>query len=89
LAKVDSYIFAAGGRYPLSPSVFVQAVAKDVSRETGSFPPLDDLTRLFACPACGDDRTLVQETEDQLTCRTCGRHYARRDGIWDFKEPVG
>lgn len=89
LAKVDSWIFATGGRYPLSPSVFVQAVAQAASQAIGTFPPSDDLTQLFACPDCGEDRTLVQDNPERLTCRTCGKHYAKRDGIWDFKEPAG
>jgi SAM-dependent methyltransferase len=88
LAKMDSWLFGAGGRYPLSPSVFVQAVAKDVPRETQDVPAGAELADIFACPACGEERTLVQDDPLRLTCRTCGKQYAKRDGIWDFKEPI-
>ena len=49
---------------------------------------ITDLTELFSCPACGGDRTLILEHETQLTCRQCSRQYAKRDGIWDFKESL-
>jgi len=49
---------------------------------------ITDLTELFSCPACGGDRTLILEHETQLTCRQCSKQYAKRDGIWDFKESL-
>ncbi len=88
LAKVDSWLFATGGHYPLSPSVFVEAVAIDAPRDTVDFPASNDLAGIFVCPTCGEDRTLVQEDPMRLTCRTCGKQYAQRDGIWDFKDPI-
>jgi SAM-dependent methyltransferase len=47
-----------------------------------------DLTQLFSCPACGGDRTLTLEHETRLSCRQCSKQYAKRDGIWDFKESL-
>jgi len=67
-----------------------------VSKNTGSTNiengiernKLADLTELFSCPACGGERTLTLEHETQLTCRQCSKQYAKRDGIWDFKESL-
>lgn len=101
LAKVDSWLFGPGGSYPLAPSVFVQlAAAKGSDAQTfkgqltkdaetnGSTNKNIDVTDLFSCPACGGDRTFVQEHETQLACQQCSKQYAKRDGIWDFKEPL-
>jgi SAM-dependent methyltransferase len=85
LAQVDSWLFDLGGRYPLAPSVFVQLEVQDgdpapAAGDTG------DLTDLFACPACGNDRTFDRAGETALTCRSCRATYVQRDGVWDFKD---
>jgi ubiquinone/menaquinone biosynthesis C-methylase UbiE len=99
LAKADSWLFGPGGNYPLAPSVFVQLAAekgsdpfagrlyKDVETN-GTANRNVDLTDLFSCPACGSERTFVQEHEAQLVCQHCSKRYAKRDGIWDFKESL-
>jgi SAM-dependent methyltransferase len=91
LAKADSWLFDLGGRYPLAPSVFVQAEVKphQPSNEA-SLPKNDctDLTDLFSCPACDSDRTLTLEHEAQLICQRCSKRYSNRDGIWDFKDSL-
>jgi len=91
LAKVDSWFFGAGGRYPLAPSVFVQVEAEQKSGEPNPHRDsadldLADLTSLFSCPACGEERTLQVERETQLSCQSCSKQYVKHDGIWDFKE---
>ena len=40
----------------------------------------------FACPECG--QPLPQAVDDLLPCAGCGRSWAKRDGIYDFKEPI-
>jgi SAM-dependent methyltransferase len=86
LAQWDSWLFEAGGRYPLAPSVFVQLRVP----QTDAAPEAeDDLLDLFACPACGGDRTFAWAEEAVLVCRACDTHYAKHHGIWDFKEPAG
>jgi SAM-dependent methyltransferase len=89
LAKVDSWLFGPGGRYPLAPSVFVQVEAEQTSEGRSPQNNLADVTELFSCPACGEDRTLSLEHETQLVCQSCSKRYEKRNGIWDFKEPLG
>lgn len=89
LAKVDSWFFGLGGHYPLAPSVFAQVIAKGDADEQTFRADLSDLTDLFKCPACASERTLKLADETQLVCGTCAKRYAKRDGIWDFKEPLG
>ena len=87
LAQVDSWLFAAGGRYPLAPSVFVQLQAPDQG-PANTLPTDGSPAHLFCCPACGGDGTLALENDTTLRCRACRTGYANRDGIWDFKEPL-
>src|SRR5690606_14030301 len=87
LAKVDSWFFGLGGRYPLAPSVFVQAEAVQMREERtphGNLVQGDlaDVTDLFCCPACGTDRSFRLEHETRLVCQSCSVQYEKRDGIW-------
>jgi SAM-dependent methyltransferase len=88
LARVDSWFFGMGGHYPLSPSVFVQATAGNAPAMPPPFPASDNLAELFVCPACAEERTFVLEDAARLSCRNCGKQYAQREGIWDFKDPI-
>jgi SAM-dependent methyltransferase len=85
LARADGWLYAAGGRYPLAPSIFVQVHA--FGQDPAPSPQLDGLADLFACPVCRGDRTLALVADDRIECRTCQTQFARRDGVWDFKEP--
>ena len=88
LARMDSWLFEVGGRYPLAPSVFVQvdapetAMGADISSDSGS------VVELFCCPSCLSERSFFQAGSDLIACRVCETRYARRAGIWDFKEPA-
>jgi SAM-dependent methyltransferase len=96
LAKVDSWLFGPGGVYPLAPSVFVQVEAEKATVENAGAEKMSegsqlkgsitDVTGLFSCPACGEEQTLSLEHEAQLVCQRCSKRYAKRNGIWDFKE---
>ncbi len=100
LAKVDSWVFEAGGRYPLAPSVFVQLTApeadapawRDLSfaQQKGAVQagPRDDIAGIFCCPECLSENSFERLDVDLLACQACGARYARQAGIWDFKEPV-
>lgn len=90
LAKADSWLYGVGGRYPLSPSVFVQATAAgdDDITPTSALDAGSDVTDLFCCSVCGSDRTFVQDEPSRLRCVHCETVFAKRDGIWDFKEPL-
>lgn len=88
LATMDSWLFGLGGLYPLAPSVFVQVEAEKVGDNSLLTSDIADVAQLFCCPACAEDRTLTLEHETLLVCQRCSKRYAKRDGIWDFKEAL-
>ena len=88
LATVDSWLFGPGGLYPLAPSVFVQVEAEKVGDNSLLKRDIADDAGLFCCPACAEDNTLTLEHETLLACQRCSKRYAKRDGIWDFKEAL-
>jgi len=63
-----------------SPSVWVKA------RATGSTPNQIEADSIFACPESGDP---LERHGDEMVCTGCGLRYAVREGIYDFKAPVG
>lgn len=88
LAKVDSWLFNLGGRYPLAPSVFVQAAARQADPPPSKWTDLADLSTLLRCPVCLSEGSLVRAEADLLVCSECESRYARRNHVWDFKERV-
>lgn len=89
LAKVDSWLFELGGRYPLAPSVFVRARARDGEPRPVSPPDVGDVASALRCTVCFSDESLVREDDEVLACTECESRFAQRDGVWDFKEPLG
>ena len=100
LARLDSYLFGIGGRFPLAPSVFVRAAAPDAPEQTqfdttptqsrsGALRALeaDAHSTLFRCPACAA-HPLTALGPALLQCPSCARQYGQRDRIWDFKLPA-
>ncbi len=87
LARFDAAIFGAGGRYPLAPSVFVQTQAPDAGPPAPVGVTEDALAGLFRCPASGSEAA-ERLDDDLLYFPESGLRYARRQGVWDFKEPV-
>jgi len=79
LVGLDALLQPTGQRLQYSPSVFVraQAVGRSPTAAPGKF---------FRCPACGNPD--LAEAEGVLPCAQCGRRWAIRDGIYDFKAPV-
>lgn len=79
LATLDGLLQPTGSLVQVTPSVFVGAVAiGDTSRAAaGAF---------FKCPECGHGALDTQP--DFLACPACGRKYAFRDGIYNFKETI-
>lgn len=77
LVGMDSALQATGLLY--SPSIFTKSIA------TGPTPDNRSVETLFACPECGGE---VVRSGEILTCRTDGRRWAVRDGIYDFKAPI-
>ena len=92
LARVDSWLFDIGGRFPLAPSVFVQAHAPDAPRRAQTEASAASAasaahSELFRCPACGA-HPLSALNPVELQCPSCARKYVQREGIWDFKLPA-
>ena len=87
LARVDSMLFGLGGHYPLAPSVFLKAEVVNGNRRSQVGYAADDIASLFRCAHCGTDG-LEQIGEEIVFCPECARHCARRNGVWDFKEPI-
>lgn len=79
LVALDALLQPTGQFVQLSPSLFVRAQA-------GSRGPVAPPGRFFRCPACGGDE--LNDNGDHLACSRCGRRWAVRDGIYDFKEPL-
>ncbi|HSM59094.1 MAG TPA: class I SAM-dependent methyltransferase [Candidatus Sulfomarinibacteraceae bacterium] len=77
LVRLDSVAQRTGRWWQLSPSVFVAS-----QHPTQGKPALPDA--FFACPTC---RTPLQG-QATLTCPGCSRQWAKRDGVYDFKEPL-
>ncbi len=80
LVAADAALQPTGALCQLSPSVFVKA------RASGETPPAAP-DQFFRCPEC---RALtLNDAGDHLACTACGRRWAVRDGIYDFKTPLG
>lgn len=76
LVSMDSFAQLSGDLWQLTPSVFVRA------RATGASQPAQTKT-LFRCPEC--KLFPLTEQPEFLGCPACGRQYALRDGIYDFR----
>lgn len=87
LARADSMLFDVGGRYPLTPSVFLKAEVVGNNHRSAAGFSAGDIAALFRCANCGIDG-LEQIDEEIVCCPDCERRYARQDGVWDFKEPI-
>ncbi len=86
LAAMDGAVQTWAPLY--SPSVFSANEARpDWPGQQGPAGDIDQ-PLAFRCPVCGGD--LEAAGPDELICLadTCGRRWVRRDGIYDFKEPL-
>lgn len=79
LVWLDSWAQWTGGLWQLTPSVFVrsQSVGSDLRGPAGAF---------WRCPNCGC--LTLHDHIEWLQCADCGKKWAIRDGIYDFKEPL-
>ena len=78
LVALDALAQQTGDWWQLSPSVFARA------RATGD-TPIAGKNAFFRCPECG--AIDLDEGENALICRSCGRRYPIQEGIYDFREP--
>ena len=92
LVFLDSLLQWSGAWWQLSPSVFIKARsveqdARPEPRRRGS--PLSNPGKVlsyFKCPDCG--HSPLMDKTDHLQCSSCGKKWAVRDGIYDFREPM-
>ena len=90
LVFLDSLAQWTGSLWQLTPSVFVRA---SVTRD-GKVPPKgiprhnsDEVIDWFKCPKC--EASPLEFKKEHLHCSACGSDWAIRDGIYDFREPLG
>lgn len=79
LVGMDALAQWSGDWWQLSPSVFVRSQA---CGET----PRASRKDFFGCPECAG--APLVESASQLACSACGRRWAIREGIYDFREPL-
>lgn len=84
LVWLDSLAQLTGDWWQLTPSVFVRA------QTTGDIPPsanlLDaDEAAFFMCPEC---REPLPAPQDNIFTCTCGLRWEKKNGIYNFKQPV-
>lgn len=87
LAQIDSWLFDAGSAYPVSPSVFVQVAASQGGQRSPITADPSAVAQLFRCSGCGAE-AMENAGEDLVQCSQCKTCFARKNGVWDFKEPV-
>lgn len=80
LVSLDRLCQPTGALWQLTPSVFVRTAvrAEGLPAPSGAF---------FRCIVCGS--TMVENEGERLHCIDCGARFAVRDGIYDFKSPLG
>ena len=79
LAALDGLLQPTGELFQLTPSVFIGATAQGQSASAAA-------SSFFKCPECA--HSPLEEHPDFLSCPSCGRKYAFRDGIYNFKETI-
>ena len=80
LVRLDAMIQRTGKLWQLTPSVFVQ------SRARGEWQT-DPGDAFWRCPSCNSIELV--EIKNGIQCVECGRVWGLKDGIFDFKTPVG
>ncbi len=87
LASIDSLLFSVGGNYPVAPSVFIKAGSPNVPEMSAKTIQLEDVAALLRCTICTAE-SLEQLQDDILLCKECKTKFAKKLGVWDFKEPI-
>jgi SAM-dependent methyltransferase len=95
LAQLDRLLFHLGGKFPLAPSVFVQATNPvgpgRTQVKTGLNSGLNAdpaaVATLFRCPRC-EAEAFELRAPKQLLCQACGIRFEQKSRIWDFKEAI-
>lgn len=89
LVFLDSLAQWTGAWWQLSPSVFVRARRGDPDGRhgTGTLHSRDNILSYFKCPNCGTSPLI--DKENYLDCSNCQKKWEVKDGIYDFREPMG
>lgn len=80
LVGLDSLLQPTGQLAAYAPSIFIQTIAKGDSPVAAFDGPL------FKCPECNS--TQLNDQGEILVCQGCGVNWDKRDGIYDFREPL-
>jgi ubiquinone/menaquinone biosynthesis C-methylase UbiE len=86
LVFLDSMFQWTGAWWQFSPSVFVKAIRLGQGSVPLSNQEAARVLSYFKCPDCAHS-PLVDQT-NYLECTSCGKRWAVKDGIYDFREPV-
>ena len=85
LAALDGLLQPSGAFAQFSPSVFLRAtLGKDIPNQQTSAAAQRPVLSLFRCPECGSQP--LKDLGEHLLCTDCGRKWAFRDGVYDFRE---
>ena len=85
LVFFDALCQWTGAWWQFTPSVFVKA--KTVGQDAILPYRHDDILSYFKCPDCG--HSPLTESRDSLECLRCRKKWGVKDGIFDFREPIG
>jgi len=96
LVWIEQPFFALGGRFPIAPSVFVQATAPNNGPSPAHSTAAADVPALLRCPRCSTSSLQWEQNGEQensasenvVVCGSCNSRYARKGKVWDMKEPV-
>ncbi len=87
LARIDSWLFAVGGTYPLAPSVFWRVDVPQGGVRSAAPSDRAAIAQLLRCPTCATEP--LDRIDDALVvCPTCRSRFAQREGVWDLKEAI-
>lgn len=82
LVRLDRLLQPTGSLWQLTPSVFVRCEGR---ADRPAAPP----GAFFRCTVCGSTMLTSVDDGEALSCTDCGARFAVRDGIYDFKAPLG
>lgn len=85
LVFFDSIFQWTGAWWQLTPSVFVKAVGGN--QVSGNEKRELSVLEFFKCPDCG--HSPLVEKSNYVECSNCKKKWGVRDGIYDFREPMG
>lgn len=85
LAAVEQPLFGLGGRFPLAPSVFVQARSRGNGENQVPSTGARDIPHLLRCPHCSTS-PLGWDGDSRVVCPSCKRYYAKQGQVWDMKD---